>query len=208
MAVADAVKKHLEGGNRVLLLLSGGSGIAIAIEASKMLQNIDLSDLSVSLTDERYGNIGHKDENWQQILDFGFKLPGANLYRPLINQDINQTTTAFAKWLKQQLDKSDYKIGIFGIGSDGHTAGVKPRSPALDSKDLTSSFVGDDFDRITITPAAIRQLNEAIVQASGVDKQSTIHELMHASILISKQPAQILKMIPKVALYTNIKEEK
>src|SRR5450830_1401642 len=63
---AKTLIDHLSKGERILWLLSGGSSIPIAIIASQSLQNIDLSNLFVSLTDERYGPIGHKDENWQQ----------------------------------------------------------------------------------------------------------------------------------------------
>lgn len=206
-ALSMAIKKHLSLGERVLWLLSGGSGIAIAVEASKKLKNIDLSNLFVSLTDERYGEIGHKDENWQQLIDAGFSLPSANLYRPLIGKKIKQTVVEFNNWLAIQLEKANYKIGIFGLGTDGHTAGIKPRSIATKSDDLIVSHVAEDFERITITFAAIRQLDTAIIQASGIEKQLAINNLMTRTVSYIDEPAQILKFVPNVTLYTNNKEE-
>jgi 6-phosphogluconolactonase/glucosamine-6-phosphate isomerase/deaminase len=206
-SVAKTVKNHLIKDERVLLLLSGGSGITIAIKVSQKLQGINLSKLYISLTDERYGKIGHKDENWQQLIDAGFKLTDTNLYRPLINKNIQETTTEFNVWLSSQLKLADYKIAIFGIGSDGHTAGIKPYSSAVSSPDNIMSFIGDDFERITMTFNAIKQLDEAVIQVSDNSKQSIIHSLISSELPLNEQPAQILKTIPRATLYTNIKGE-
>lgn len=206
-SVVEAIKNHLSKGERVLWLLSGGSGTTIAVEASKRLRLSNLSNLFVSLTDERFGLIGHNDENWQQLVDAGFYLPGANLYRPLIGKDIEPTRLAFNTWLSDQITMADYKIGIFGIGVDGHTAGIKPHSSAVSSTDLVASFQGTDFERITITFSAIRKLDEAIIQASGSDKASVLQNLINNNLPLDEQPAQILKLIPRVTLYTNNKEK-
>lgn len=206
VAVVEVIRKHIFNGERVLWLLSGGSGAAVALNASKELDDLDLSKLFVSMTDERYGKVGHKDENWQQLLDAGLQLPGANLYRPLTMQNIEKTTADFNDWLSEQLKKADYKIGIFGIGIDGHTSGIKPHSLAITSPNLASSFVGDDFERITITFNTIKQLDEVIIQASGLDKKLVIDSLLHKNISLDDQPAQILKQIQTATIYTNNKE--
>jgi 6-phosphogluconolactonase/glucosamine-6-phosphate isomerase/deaminase len=205
--VVVEIKKHLAKGEQVLCLLSGGSGIAVAVEADKKLAKTDLSNLFVSLTDERYGELGRKDENWQQLLDVGFSLTGANLYRPLNGKDMRQTTADFNDWLTKQFKNADYKIGVFGLGIDGHTAGIKPNSIATKSQDLAVYYTSDDFERVTITFTAIRQLDTAIIQASGIDKKTIINSLMNETPSYINQPAQILKFVPNVRLYTNNKKE-
>lgn len=206
-AVATTLTDHLSRGERVLLLLSGGSGAAIALAAARQLDNTDLSQLFVSMTDERYGPVGHPDENWQQLLDAGFALPGATTYRPLTGESRAATTAAFATWLSEQLPAADYKLGIFGFGTDGHTAGIKPHSPAVSSTELAAAFTGDDFERITITFETIRQLDEAVVQASGPEKRPVIRDLLAATLSPGDQPAQILRTIPRTTLYTNNHKE-
>ncbi len=203
---AMKIKEQLSSGKKVLWLLSGGSGSKIAIEADKQLTGVDLSNLTVSMTDERYGLIGHKDENWQQLLDAGLKLNGAKLYRPLIGKDISETTAEFNEWLKNQLSINDYKIGIFGMGSDGHVCGIKPNSKAVNSDNL-AEFIESDFMRITITFNLVKQIDEAVIQASGIDKKSTIKDLIYNDIPLIDQPAQILKNIQKSIFYTNNKRE-
>lgn len=205
-ATAKLLTDHLLNGERVLWLLSGGSSLNIAIEASKKILGINLSNLSVSLTDERYGPIGHANENWQQLIDGGLWILQANIYRPIIGKDIKETEEEFNTWLENALKSCDYKLAIFGMGPDGHTAGIKPLSPATRSGNLVASFKGDDFERVTISFNAIKQLDEAVIQISGSDKIPELHKLIYEDIALEKQPAQILKTIPKSTIYSNIKQ--
>jgi len=204
---ANRLINHLNKGERVLLLLSGGSGTAIAIAMAKKLYDSKLTNLFVTMTDERYGKVGHADENWQQLLDAGFNLPGATMYRPLVGKDIQKTTELFNEWLYEQFKMADYKFGIFGMGSDGHTAGIKPDSDAVASTNLAAYLTSADFERITITFPAIRKIDEAVVQASGTDKRTVISDLIYKNLPLDKQPVQILKTIPQIILYTNNKRE-
>jgi 6-phosphogluconolactonase/glucosamine-6-phosphate isomerase/deaminase len=204
--IAGQIIDRLAKNERVVWFLSGGSGTRVVLEVARLISNHDLHNLSVTLTDERYGPLGHPNENWQQLLDNGFNLPGATLYRPLIGEDPLTTTTHFSAWVSQHMADAHYSIGLFGIGADGHTAGIKPQSSAITANAWADYFIGDDFERITITPLPIGQLNEAVIQASGADKLPVLKSLLTESVAIAIQPAQILKQIPVVTLYTDNKE--
>jgi 6-phosphogluconolactonase/glucosamine-6-phosphate isomerase/deaminase len=206
--VADVLKEHLSNSERVLWLMTGGSGLLISVLASKKLEGTpNLLNLFVTLTDERFGPVGHKDENWQQLLDMGFDLPSANLYRPLIGENTVSTATKFADWLDEKLEITDYSIGLFGLGTDGHTAGIKPHSPAVTASSLAVSYKGDDFERVTIGFSVIRQIDEAIIQVSGDNKRKVLRELIFDSLPLDTQPAQILKEIPNLTIYSNNPKE-
>ncbi len=201
-ATARQLKSSLKADKTVLWLLSGGSSLRIAIEAAKQLADIDLSNLYVTLTDERYGPIDHPNENWHQLLEAGFHLNGAHVYRPLVGDSLVGTTEQFNAWLEQAFEKANYKLGIFGTGNDGHTAGIKPHSPAVTSQQFACSFEAADFTRLTITVRAIARLDEAIIQASGDDKQAILEELLATDRSLNDQPAQVLKTIGHSTLYT------
>lgn len=205
--LSTTIKKLLGEHKKVLWLISGGSGGKVSVDVAKTLQDTSLENLYVTLSDERYGPVGHADENWQLLLNDGFALPGASLYRPLIGLDRTETTTQFAAWLSTTLDSVDYVIGLFGIGADGHTAGIKPHSEAVQAVTLAASYAGDDFERITITPAFIRRIDEAVIQAFGEDKFATIGQLLTQTVPVDVQPAQTLKQLSKVTIYSNYKEE-
>lgn len=202
--VARTIREHLDKNETVLWLLSGGSGTAIAIEAAKQLTGADnLKNLVISMTDERYGKISHPDENWQQLLDAGFKLTNAKLYRPLRAGDKLTTIEAYEAWIKKQFAAANFTIGIFGIGTDGHTAGIKPDTSATSAGGFTTYFKGSDFERMTITYQAIHKLDEAIIQASGADKKIVLQQLLDRSTQLHEMPAQILHKVRSATLYTD-----
>lgn len=205
--MASSINSKLQAGNKVLWLVSGGSGGKVSIEIAKRLQPENLANLYVTLSDERYGEVGHSNENWQILLNGGLKLPNAKVYRPLIGKDIQETTAEFSLWLENTITKVDYIVGLFGIGVDGHTAGIKPHSLAVASRSAAECYSGDDFKRITITPEFITKLNEAYVQVFGSEKHTVIKQLLNNEVPIDVQPAQILKKISNVTIYTDYKEE-
>lgn len=205
---AGRINDALIEGKKVLWLLSGGSGIQVAVQAAKLLQQAPLHNLFVTLTDERFGPVGHANENWQQLLDAGFALSKAGLYRPLTGNDRTTTTAEFSSWLHNALTTCDYSIGIFGVGTDGHTAGIKPYVVNPELTDYATDFNGEDYERITITPAAIRRINEIVLQASGPDKLPVLATLLDQPLPpIAEFPAGILHAVQNVCIYTDNKKE-
>lgn len=202
--VATQVIRQLEQGKRVLLLLSGGSGGDIGVEASKLLVKHDVSNLFVTVSDERYGDVGHADENVQQLLDKGLTLSPATFYRPLNGKSLDETTADFAKWLTTTSRHVDYRIAILGIGEDGHTSGVKPGSTGVTSKETAVSFIGDDFTRITTTLSFLRTVDEAVVQAYGSTKHDMLRQLHKRS---GDYPMQVIHDIPNVTLFSDYQKE-
>lgn len=207
---ADYLSRRISGlltdGKKVLWLVPGGSAIKVAAGASSKLSGEKLQNLTVTLTDERYGPPGHADSNWQQLKRAGFALDGANLIPVLTGKSLEETTGLFDKELKRSFAAADYSIGLFGIGPDGHTAGILPGSPAIGSRQLAASFTGPDFERITITPAAIAKLTIGVVYATGGAKWPVLGQLSR-ELPLDKQPAQALKAIPKLRIYNDYKGE-
>lgn len=209
--VATTLLQHMRDGQSVAWLVPGGSGIDVAVEVSKQLRTsgVDLTRLSVTLTDERYGAIGHADENWQQLLDKGFVLPGARLYR-VLRDGVGATDTAdvFAETLDTLLHHSDFSIGMFGVGDDGHIAGIKPHSPAVACDDWACAYDWDDYSRITMTSHAIIELDEAVIYAVGGAKAEVLEELLHSDVAVDDQPAQIIKQVGRRTLFTDYNKDK
>jgi 6-phosphogluconolactonase/glucosamine-6-phosphate isomerase/deaminase len=196
----------LNEGKKVLWLVSGGSGGKVTVEVSKELLDTNLKDLYVTLSDERYGDVDHANENWNLLLQDGLLLPGATLYRPLQGLSRQKTTERYNEWITDTTKSVNYVIGIFGIGSDGHTAGIKPYSDVVEAEAFVADFTGEDFERMTITPAYFDHIDEAVIQAFGADKHAVIQQLQTQELFAAAQPAQLLKNIPVATFYSDYKE--
>lgn len=201
LEIAEVIQDALEYGT-VLLLVSGGSNIKTAVEVRNKIK--PTNKLTVGLVDERYGPIGHPSSNWQQLLSAGFDTKHIRLL-PVItsNQEsIADTSHSYQEKLRDAVKESDTVIGIFGIGSDGHTAGILPDSPAINSHELVTYFNGPDYSRITITPAAMSIFNTAFLVGDASQKADQLKKLRE-SLPIEKQPAQALKLIPNLIVYAD-----
>lgn len=198
--------EKLNNGQRVFWLVTGGSSIKIAAAVSHHLKNVNLSGLTITLTDERYGDIGHSDSNWLQLEAAGFSLPGAILHPVLVGKSIEQTTIEYDTLLNEQLASGSFRLGLFGMGPDGHVAGILPHSSAIEDSSLASYYDGGQYQRITMTPSAIKQLDEAVLYAVGQDKWPVIDKL-EVSTLVQEQPAQALKQVARLTVYNDHKGE-
>jgi 6-phosphogluconolactonase/glucosamine-6-phosphate isomerase/deaminase len=204
--LATTISSHLASGEKVLWILSGGSGGKVCAEVSKRL-TVPLDNLITTLSDERYVPLNDPDENWKQLVDYGFSVPGALTYRPIHGKDRTTTAHELGEFIEKAYQDADYKIGLFGIGADGHTAGIKPGTTAVEADGWATGFTGNDFERITMTFNAIKQLDEIVVQAMGTDKAPVLKQLLNEDIDSKIQPAQVLKSVKTSTLFTDYEGE-
>ena len=201
--IVNSILNQLKLNKHVLFFVTGGSSVSVGSKVAELLAREKLDNLTIMLTDERYGPLNHKDSNWYRLTQKGFSLPGAVSIPILIGEDIDITTEKFNRVLEKEFEKAEYKIGSFGIGPDGHTAGILPSSVAVESKDLACHYNTPTFSRITITPITIQKFDEVVAWVQGKAKWGVMEDLEKKDIEIIKQPAQILKKIPLLTIFTD-----
>ena len=202
--ITAAVKSQLEEGKSVLWLVPGGSSIEVALIVAKNLTGQDLSRLTMTLTDERYGEVGHADSNWKQLEDGGFALPGATMIPVLTGVSMAETVQHFGEVIRSCLSEVDYCIGFFGIGPDGHTAGMLPGSPAATATTTTAGYDAEKFLRITITKSVIARLDEAVVYAVGENKWPVVNAI-NDTMSSEDWPALSLRTAGKLTIFSDYK---
>ncbi|HSH56235.1 MAG TPA: 6-phosphogluconolactonase [Candidatus Limnocylindrales bacterium] len=195
--------EELETGDKVLWLVPGGSNIPLSAEISKRLPEELTKNLTIYLTDERYGDVWHADSNTRQLDEAGFEPKQATMV-PVLTGDLTleETTEHYADALAAAFVENDVVIGQFGMGPDGHIAGILPGSPAVDSTELAAGYQTESFTRITMTPEAIQHVDAAYVYAFGDAKREALENLERELPLV-EQPAQILKQLPESFVYND-----
>jgi 6-phosphogluconolactonase/glucosamine-6-phosphate isomerase/deaminase len=136
----------------------------------------------------------------------------------LDGQSLAGTAAAYDGLLQNAFDDADFRLGFFGIGPDGHIAGILPGSPALkasgdqlatgyDDKEINvapSEGVKRGISRLTMTPAAVGRLDEAVCLALGPAKKAALQELHeHTDGPFEDLPARLLISVPKVTIFTD-----
>jgi 6-phosphogluconolactonase/glucosamine-6-phosphate isomerase/deaminase len=163
-----------------------------------------LANLTVALSDERYGKPGHADSNWQQLKVAGFKTGDANIIHTLVpGLTLTDTCSAYEQQLGQAIAGADAVIAQLGMGGDGHIAGILPDSVAVTSPDMVASYDGGTYMRVTLTAKAFSLINVAYCFAYGDNKLGALQRLASQELSVSDQPAQLLKTMPEAYVYTD-----
>jgi len=208
--LATLILQCLNKEKKVLWLVCGGSNIPISAEVLNLMKaELDkegkrhmLKGVTVMLTDERYSSINHPDSNWRQLRDAGFDFEAVTTIPVLVGVSFDETTKLFGINLRDAWGNNDVVIGQFGIGPDGHIAGVLPRTIGVASPGTVVSYEAGKFRRITITLATIEKLDYAYVFVYGESKKDAMNGL-HEELTMEAQPAQVLKKVKEVVVYSD-----
>ena len=204
-ALTERLVHELADGKHVLWLTSGGSNIVSTVQIMDNISTKLRQNLTVMPIDERYGEVGHADSNWGQLLQAGFKGDEATLL-PVLKEglDFEQTIDQYNQMAIQAFKNNEVIIAQLGMGGDGHIAGILPGSPACaETEALAVGYHNDRFDRLTLTFAALRQISVAYTFAFGNTKQEALKKLQTQSVTLDRQPAQILKQLPEAYFYSD-----
>ena len=213
--LSAAIAGLLKEGKSVLWLLGGGSNIPISVAAQGGIRAAleaalgpdgrarALSHLSVALTDERYGLVGHVDSNWKQLSDAGFDFSAVNGHPLLDGSDLETTARRYGALVERLMGEADVVIAQLGIGADGHTAGILPQSPAVRSAEAVCAYATDAFTRITLTPKTLLKVPIAYAFVFGEGKRQAVEMLRDSVRTFDDQPAQLLKHIADASLLSD-----
>jgi len=194
----------LEANEHVLWLVPGGSNIATVVAVMNSLDDQNLGYLTLMLTDERYGEPGHEDSNFYQLKQAGLKVKSAVFKDLLTGDSLEETVDAYAKAAEKAMVDADTIIGFFGMGPDGHIAGVLPHSPAVRAKEeWVVGYDGGEFDRMTLTPYALSHVDAAVVGAYGAGKLKALESLCKTAAPMSEQPSRILCHLSNVTVFND-----
>lgn len=202
-ALVERLQQELDQRKKVLWLTSGGSNIHATVNIIAALSSDQTSRLTLGLVDERYGNIGHPDSNWQALLDAGLDTKNATVMPVLLKGHDRQTTARhYELSLQAALEQSDVTIGLLGMGEDGHTAGILPHSEACaDTKSLVVDYTSSPYERITLSFAGLMRLDVVYVFAFGANKVAQLTQLHTQNLSLEEQPIQIIKRINEAYVY-------
>lgn len=206
--IAGRIGAQLDSGKTVAWFVSGGSNIPVEIATIEKLKNAQNPEkLHILLVDERFGPVGHANSNWHSMNLEDHNSAGHILYPMLKDGDTIDTASAhYNSTVASLLANGAYTIGQFGLGADGHTAGLLPGNPVMESDSLYAHYQGKDFERITATPELITQLDECILYASGDDKAQAFAEMQLLGDA-SEVPSRILQNGKKLTILSDLKQE-
>jgi len=215
--VSTALSKELQAHKNtdILLLLAGGSALDILDELDTAYIN---EYVTVMMMDERFSK-NPLENNFLQMTSTAFYTTAASqgaVFIPSVpNEDESQKI--FAARMEEALTTYITKkpaatiIALFGIGPDGHTAGIFPmdRESFIDTYGQGELYVPVIYDknpsplRSSITPKFIQKyISKSFVYATGASKRPILSTIAQPYEL-HEMPAHIHEIIDS-ALYTDL----
>jgi 6-phosphogluconolactonase len=198
-----------------VLFLSGGSTPKIFYQ--KLAKEEKLRAGAVALVDERFGEKLHENSNEKMIQDTGLiqylGQAKTRFYPILENKNMEDSTKDYDETVRYLFNYFPKSVGILGVGTDGHTAGIpaieKFSQKILDDKSSLASFYDDEESfykqRITLTFLGLSKLDQIIVLVFGKEKRKAL-SLMFKLGSITQIPCRFLaqpEMSDKVTLITD-----
>lgn len=194
-SIRNRIRKKTKSGGLFRLALSGGATPQKIYRMLAKEKDINWSQVELYMVDERYVPLDDKYSNHRMISE--------SLAKPLEGKlrafhffdtslPMAQALKAYEKELRVN-DTSFFDLIILGIGIDGHTASLFPRSKALKiEKRWVAHAATDQFDvrdRLTLTYPALESSKEIFFLIKGEEKRSVLSQLVHSKPGNSNLPA-------------------
>lgn len=152
--------------------------------------------------DERYVPADHPDSNQrmarQAWLD-RIEIPAANIHPiPTTIQDPQQDAAFYDQALRDFFQVSVGQMPVFdiillGMGDDGHTASLFPRTDALEVSDRLVTVGNKDGEpRITFTVPLINAAHTIIFLIAGQSKQDALQKIFHEPVDGRDYPSKLI----------------
>jgi 6-phosphogluconolactonase len=196
--LAKKIHASVRARGRCTIALSGGSTPGPVYEEigdSDLARILPWSQLEIYFADERAVPIDDVESNYRLVKETLLRshpdVLGQVFRMPADATDRDQAAKRYARRLPDPLD-----LLVLGMGPDGHTASLFPRSTALDEKEqlvVAVTAPKPPAERMTITPPVIEHARSIVVIASGAEKARMLALALNGEFDPKSVPAQLLR---------------
>lgn len=183
------------------IALSGGSTpqtLFQLLASEPYSKRINWKNWKIYFGDERCVPPTHPDSNFRMageaLLD-KVAIPPEQIHRMKGEIDPNQAATEYGQLLKEHFADGGLDIILLGMGDDGHTASLFPKTAALNETQhrCVANFVEKlSVWRITMTAPFINRARQIIVMATGAAKADRLHQVLDGPPDTQNLPIQLI----------------
>ena len=177
--------------------LSGGSTPKPIYEGvAKRSDALDWNKVHLYWTDERCVPPTHADSNFKMAMEAGFAhlpIPASHIHRMKGELDPEKGAYEYEHVLHNTLQDGVLDLVILGMGDDGHTASLFPKTHALHVEDrlaVANYITQKSTWRLTLTYPAINRARVSVFYVLGKSKASMLHQILNGPYDPDLLPAQ------------------
>jgi 6-phosphogluconolactonase len=209
-AVAEAVAQHvvtlaveaIAQKQPFSVALAGGSTPRPAYEAlatPRYADRLDWSQVEIFWGDERCVPPDHAESNYRMAHEALLRhvpIPEENVHRMRGELEPEQAAEAYEEQLRSSFGDvrvPRFDLILLGLGEDGHTASLFPRTPALQEQErwVVAHYVEAlDAWRLTLTPVVLNAAENVTFVVVGERKAAILEEVIEGAYRPQELPAQ------------------
>ena len=194
--ITDVIEDTIQRRGRCTLALAGGATPRPVYErmaVPPLARRIAWARVTSYFGDERCVPPDHPESNYRMVHEVLLKhvpVPSASVHRMEGERaDSDAAARDYDRHLPTALD-----LLLLGMGEDGHTASLFPRSPALAERTRRVVSVrrpAPSPQRLTITPPVIDAADTVIVLVAGASKAATVARVLEGAYAPDELPIQL-----------------
>ncbi len=199
-------EKAITARGRFSVALSGGNtprDVYRLLASSEYAPMVEWKLAQIFWGDERTVPLGDPDNNGRMALDTLLShvpVPPENIHRIQSQLPPQQAADAYESSLRayfagRGLVLPRFDLVLLGLGAEGHTASLFPRSPVLHERERWVAAVFVDPVRkwrITLTPVALNAASKVLFLAGGEEKAQALKQVLGEPKNPDLLPAQIV----------------
>ncbi len=198
----EEARKAIQESGRFAVALAGGSTPKITYETLAVgyggTQDLDWSRVHFFFGDERSVPPDHADSNYRMAHEALLScVPAGSVHRMRGELEPSEAATHYEQELEEffgGMPRLD--LVLLGIGEDGHTASLFPRTSALGVTDrwaVENPVEKLGTTRITLTAAAINVAKNVVFLVAGEGKAEALKEILEGDADPRDYPAKLIK---------------
>lgn len=188
------------------VVVSGGStprAMFDLLSSDEFRNRIDWTNVELFFADERCVPPDHPESNYRMVherLISKVPLPLDNVYRMRGEIAPHEAAKLYGLQLRDVFGERGADLVFLGMGEDGHTASLFPRTAALSERDhrCVANHVPNDYLppgthwRITLTPLFINRAGNVVIMVTGKSKAKTLAEVLEGDHDPQRLPVQLI----------------
>jgi 6-phosphogluconolactonase len=202
--VAAAAEAAIELHGAFSIALSGGStprALYSLLAAEPYRSSIDWAKVHLFFGDERCVPGDDPHSNYRMARESLFSkvpVPGDNVYRIRGEIDPQAAAGEYDQTLKEYFADSGPDVVLLGMGDDGHTASLFPRTEALSA--LKSRCVANFVPklnkwRVTLTAPFLNRSQDVLILVTGEAKAARIAQVLEGPRVPDELPIQLISPV-------------
>lgn len=195
--------------------VSGGqTPQAIFKELSKPIyqQALDWSKVLCFWSDERSVPPNHVENNYFSAMQAGLSeihLLPENIFRMQAEENIEENALAYEQLIRQKIPSCQFDLIMLGLGEDGHTASLFPRTHGLHANDrlVIANYIPQKHTwRMSLTYECIHKAKNRCIYVMGTSKANVVARVLLGPYDPDNLPAQRVGIPTQKALWILDKE--